>query len=137
MSEVGASAIAVAYGGDTSFHGSSSPEIVERVEYQPAGTMCSGDAGHQVLPPLGANGASTFQRGRTVPVKFRVCDADGVSIGTAGVVNGFYELRSSDPAGPAHVSSTTPQTAFRWDPTGRQRIFNLDPRTLASGAARL
>jgi hypothetical protein len=45
-------------------------------------------------------------------------------------------VRPSDAAGRAPVSSTTPQTAFRWDPTDRQWIFNLDTRTLASGTHR-
>jgi hypothetical protein len=135
-SEVGASTLTAAYGGDGNFRDSASPEIIERVEYQPGGTMCNGDAGHQVLPPLTVAGANTFQRGRTVPVKFRVCDANGVSIGTAGVVRDFYELRSSDPAGRSPVFSTTPQAAFRWDSTDRQWIFNLDTRILTSGTHR-
>jgi len=132
---VGAAKMTVAYSGDANFRSSSS-ELIERVEYQPAGTMCNGDAGHEVLPPLAANGVSAIRRGRTVPVKFRVCDADGVSIGSAGVVSDFYELPPSGGVDRPAVPSTNQQTAFRWDPADRQWIFNLDTRALASGTHR-
>jgi hypothetical protein len=134
-SEVGALTIAAVYGGDANFEGSSSPAIVEHVEYEPAGTLCDGEAGHQVLPPLRPSDAVTFQRGRTVPVKFRVCDANGVSMNPPAVVSDFYEIRD-DGAGRAAVRSTTPQSAFRWDATDRQWIFNVDTSALTSGVHR-
>src|SRR5439155_23072467 len=51
---------------------------------------CLGDLGHTVLQPINASGTmSVFKMGSTVPTKFRVCDANGVSIGTPGVVIGY------------------------------------------------
>jgi hypothetical protein len=89
---------------------------------------CDGDAGHQILQPINATGTmSVFKLGSTVPTKFRVCDANGVSIGTPGVVIGYGLLTA---ASSPNVSvdedtySTTPDTAFRWDPSGQQWIFN-------------
>jgi hypothetical protein len=104
---------------------------------------CAGSAGRTVLQPVNADGTSVFKKGSTVPVKFRVCDANGVSIGTAGVVTGT-------PAAPVLVSkstgaggvdetvySTTPDTSFRWDPTGQQWIYNQSTGNLTSGVAYL
>src|SRR5207245_3951918 len=50
---------------------------------------CLGDLGHSILQPINADGSSTFKQGSTVPAKFRVCDAAGRSIGTAGLVTSF------------------------------------------------
>ncbi len=102
---------------------------------------CAGSAGRTVLQPVNADGSSVFKRGSTVPVKFRVCDANGVSIGTAGVVTG-------NPAAPVLVSkssgaggvdesvySTTPDSSFRWDPSAQQWIYNQATSNLTSGVA--
>lgn len=102
---------------------------------------CAGAAGRTVLQPVNADGSSVFKKGSTVPVKFRVCDANGVSIGTAGVVTG-------SPAAPVLVSkstgaggvdesvySTTPDTSFRWDPSAQQWIYNQATSNLTSGVA--
>jgi hypothetical protein len=62
-----------------------------------------------------------------VPTKFRVCDANGVSVGTPGVVTGYgltAAASSSAITVDEDVYSTTPDTAFRWDSTGQQWIFN-------------
>src|ERR1051326_6101331 len=42
-----------------------------------------------ILPPINPDGPSVFKRGSTVPVKFRVCDAAGQSVGTPGLVTSF------------------------------------------------
>jgi hypothetical protein len=52
--------------------------------------MCAGDVGHAIRQPINANGSSVWKQNATVPAKFAVCDANGVSIGTPGVVSGFY-----------------------------------------------
>jgi len=65
--------------------------------------------------------------GSTVPTKFAVCDANGASIGTPGVVTGYGLVAAASSPNIAvdeDVYSTTPDTAFRWDPTGQQWIFN-------------
>jgi hypothetical protein len=93
-----------------------------------SGGICDGDAGRQILQPINASGTmSVFKMGSTVPTKFRVCDANGVSVGTPGVVTGYgltAAASSSVITVDEDVYSTTPDTAFRWDSTGQQWIFN-------------
>jgi hypothetical protein len=46
-----------------------------------SGGLCLGDLGHSILQPINASGTmSVFKLGSTVPTKFRVCDANGVSV---------------------------------------------------------
>jgi hypothetical protein len=100
---------------------------------------CAGSAGRTVLQPLNADGSSVFKKGSTVPVKFRVCDANGVSIGSVGVVTGSVAapvlLSKSTGAGGVDESvySTTPDTSFRWDPSAQQWIYNQATSNLTSG----
>lgn len=101
-----------------------------RILYQPAGPACDGDSGHIILPPVNADGTSIFKQGRTVPAKFRVCDANGVSIGTPGVVSSFFLTgigAGTNPILPVEdvVDTNNPDTAYRWDPTSQQWIFNI------------
>ena len=69
-----------------------------------------------------------MKRKSTLPVKFRVCDAAGNSVGISGVVQSFVlaQVVSGD-AGSVNetVQSSTPDTAFRWSATERLWIFNL------------
>jgi 6-phosphogluconolactonase (cycloisomerase 2 family) len=60
--------------------------------YAAAG-LCNGAAGHAILAPILANGTSSFLQGTLVPGRFRVCDAAGVSQGTAGVVSSFFLVK--------------------------------------------
>ncbi len=99
---------------------------------------CLGSPGHAVLQPVNPDGSSVFKQGSTVPVKFRVCDASGNSIGTPGVVTGSGApvlVSKTDGAGGVDeaIYSTTPDTAFRWDPTAQQWIFNQSTKNLKSG----
>ncbi|MGN6377658.1 MAG: MBG domain-containing protein, partial [Gaiellales bacterium] len=100
---------------------------------------CDGSTGRTVLQPVNADGSSVFKKGSTVPVKFRVCDANGVSIGTAGVITGnpgapMLAYKSSGVGGvDESVYSTTPDTSFRWDPTAQQWIFNQSTNNLSAG----
>jgi hypothetical protein len=122
------------YLGDGNFFGSTSATITVATLYLPAGTACLGSPGHQILQPVNADGSSTFKQGSTVPAKFRVCDINGNSIGTAGVVQSFVlvgvktgtVMQSVDET----VDSTTPDTAFRWDATSQQWIFNISTKTM-------
>src|SRR5205807_3880559 len=54
-----------------------------RVTY---GTCTGSDPGGVILPPIHAGGTSVFQHGSTVPVKFKVCDANGNSISDPNAV---------------------------------------------------
>jgi hypothetical protein len=101
------------------------------------GGSCLGSPGHQILQPVNANwqtDLSVFKQGSTVPAKFRVCDANGVSIGTAGLVTKFALVAKLSLAGSETVDevviSTTPDTAFRWSSTDQQWIFNMTTKTL-------
>jgi hypothetical protein len=100
---------------------------------------CAGSAGRTVLQPVNADGGSVFKKGSTVPVKFRVCDANGTSIGTPGVVTGTPAApvllsKSTGASGiDESVYSTTPDTSFRWDPSGAQWIYNQATSNLTSG----
>jgi hypothetical protein len=101
-----------------------------------SGGICDGDAGHQILQPINADGSSVWNQGRTIPAKFRVCDANGVSIGSAGVVTSFslvQVISGTTTAVDETVSATTPDTVFRWDPTAQQWIFNISTGALSAG----
>lgn len=87
---------------------------------------CLGEPGHSVLAPLSPTGVNLAKAGSTIPVKFRVCDALGVSIGDAGVVSGF--------SGTGPTVSTSSFSAFRWDPVAQQWIFNLSTKSMATGS---
>ena len=69
-------------------------------------------------------------------MKFRVCDANGNSIGTAGVVASFRLTQTINGTVVSTVDeavdSTTPDSAFRWDPTGQQWIFNISTKPLSA-----
>jgi hypothetical protein len=127
-------------------------------QFAPASVSCVGAPGRTVLQPVNPDGSSVFKKGgSTVPVKFRVCDAAGNSIGPSQVVD-FQ--RATPPAGctatptPAAarvpvlckketglvggvdeaVISTNPDTSFRWSPADRAWVFNLATSNLASGS---
>jgi hypothetical protein len=107
-----------------------------RVRYGLVGTSCLGEPGHAVLQPVDADGSSVFKAGSTLPVKFRVCDAKGTSIGTAGVVGSFKLVKTDSGTGSAVNEmpvSATPDASFRWDPSARQWIYNLSTRNLVAG----
>jgi hypothetical protein len=95
---------------------------------------CLGSPGRQILQPINVDGSSIFKQGSTVPAKFRVCDAAGNSIGTPGLVTSFVLWRTisgtDDNTVNESVVSTTPDTAFRWDPTDKQWIFNINTKDL-------
>ena len=105
------------------------------VTYAPANAgLCDGDLSHTILQPVNADGTSTFKQGSTVPAKFRVCDAKGTSIGLSGVVTSFNLVYMNGgtliPTVDETVDSSTPDTAFRWDSTAQQWIFNISTKGL-------
>jgi hypothetical protein len=109
-----------------------------KILYASAG-MCDGQPGHQILPPINADGSSVYNQGRTVPAKFRVCDANGVSIGPPpSVVSSFFltEIITGTTGTQVQdvVDTNVPDTAFRWDPADQQWIFNITTVNLAAGS---
>lgn len=97
---------------------------------------CLGDAGHQILQPINADGTSVWKQGRTIPVKFRVCDANGNSIGAPGVISSFVlvQIISGTVANVDEtIDATVADSGFRFDPTAQQWIFNLSTKTQSAG----
>ena len=103
-----------------------------------SGSTCFGGAGHQILQPINVDGSSVFKQKSTVPAKFRVCDANGASIGTPGVVQSFWLVQRINGTTYSDVNesvdSTTPDTNFRWDATDRQWIFNVNTKSLSASS---
>jgi hypothetical protein len=110
---------------------SATQSVSYNVGYASTGT-CNGDTGHQILQPINADGTSVWKSGSTVPAKFRVCDANGVSIGTPGLVTSFKLIQTIVGTTVSNVDetpvSTTPDTAFRWDSTNQQWIYNISTK---------
>ena len=98
---------------------------------------CLGSSSRQILEPVNVDGSSVFKQNSTVPSKFRVCDANGVSIGTPGVVTGFALTSAYSQNGQPEVNeaiiSTTPDASFRWSASDQQWIFNLSTKNLTAG----
>lgn len=94
------------------------------------------NVGHAIQPPINPDGTSVFKQGRTVPAKFNVYDANGVSIGTPGVVSSFYLtgiLSGTTTTSVEDVADTNnPDTSFRWD--GQEWIFNITTGNLTPAA---
>jgi hypothetical protein len=99
-----------------------------------SGGMCNGNAGHSILQPVNVDGSSVFKQGSTVPAKFRVCDANGNSVGAAGVVASFNLVQTMSGTVVATINepvdSTTPDANFRWDSSAMQWIFNINTKLL-------
>jgi len=101
---------------------------------------CLGSSGHAILQPINGDGTSVFKQGSTVPAKFRVCDTNGASVGPTTdvpkVASSFKLIQRS--SGTAvnvvneMVDSTTPDTAFRWDSTAQQWIYNISTKSLTA-----
>jgi len=106
----------------------------QKVQYA-SGGACDGDLGHSILQPISTLGTSVFKQKSTVPAKFRVCDFNGNSIGTPGVVSSFQltgVINGTVQTDDTSVPSTTPDTVFRWDPTGQQWIFNISTQSMSA-----
>ncbi|MCU1287399.1 MAG: hypothetical protein JWO13_3749 [Acidobacteriales bacterium] len=95
---------------------------------------CGGSPGHSILQPINADGTSVFKQGSTTPAKFRVCDANGISIGTPGVVTNFKIIAIQTGLVTQTVNedpiSTTPDDVFTFD--GEQWHFNIKTKNLSA-----
>ena len=83
---------------------------------------CFGEAGHQILWPINANGTSVFKKGTIVLARFRVCDAKGASIGTPGTIKSAT-VQTLGGAGPKHDGDNDDDDGnapFYWDPLLRE-----------------
>jgi hypothetical protein len=99
--------------------------------------------GSVILPPINSDGSSVYQRkgGSTIPVKFRVCAANGSSIanpaavfaGTGGTLTMLSAVRGTIDNINETSGTDIPDVAFRWDASGQQWIFNMGTNNLSSG----
>jgi hypothetical protein len=88
------------------------------------------------LPPVPGDGSGVFKLGSTVPVKFQITDANGVSVPTAVAQLTVQMLAGGAPVG-TPIDATPPGSAdvgnrFRYD--GSQYIYNLSTKPLSAGA---
>ena len=88
------------------------------------------------LPPIPGDGSGVFKLGSTVPVKFQITDANGVSVPTAVAQLTVQMLSGGAPVG-TPIDATPPGSAdvgnrFRYD--GSQYIYNLSTKPLSAGA---
>jgi hypothetical protein len=135
VSSIGSKTYGPVTASDLAGNGASSTSTYS-VQYAGSSGTCLGSPGHTILQPINADGSSVFKKGSTVPAKFRVCDANGNSIGTAGVVQSFKLTSQTISTGIAvneDPASTTPDTAFRWSSTDQQWIFNISTKNLSAG----
>lgn len=89
-----------------------------------------------LLQPINADGSSVFKLGSTVPVKFRLADANGVAQ-TAAVARLEVAKVSDDVEGTvleaASTSSATTGNLFRYDADSDTYVFNLSTKGLTTG----
>jgi hypothetical protein len=108
-----------------------------KIVYASSGIV-DGAPGHQILPPINADGSGVYKQGKTIPAQFRVGDANGVSIGITGVVSSFYLTAIITGTVTTQlenvVDTNTPDSAFRWDATNQQWIFNISTKNLSAGS---
>ena len=88
------------------------------------------------MQPINSDGSSVFKQGRTIPVKFQLCDEESTSVDTAHatikltkiseeVLGDFEEVISTSAANTGNV--------FRYDSESEQYIFNLSTDNLNQG----
>jgi hypothetical protein len=100
-------------------------------------------AGTQFLQPVNLypDPRSSFKINSTIPVKFQLFLADGVtSYGGANATIKLTKLSSSTTESVNEEVISTPADAgvtFRYDPTGKQYIYNMGTKTLAQGVYRI
>lgn len=99
---------------------------------------CNAGPGHEILAPINVDGTTVFTRATTasIPVQFRVCDASGASVSTAGVVSTFRLLRKITGTTTTTLNQSQ-STAFTFDATAQDWLFNLStasPTNLAAGS---
>jgi len=131
------SGVGASFAGDSSYSASSGTASLT-VGY---GACTGPDPGGVILPPINSDGSSVYKRqgGSTVPVKFKVCDANGNSIsdpnavfaGTGGQLTMLSAARSTLSDVNEAVINDIPDAAFRYN-VGLW-IFNMATTNLQSG----
>lgn len=93
-----------------------------------------------IIQPIRADGSSIFKPGRTVPVKFRIADANGNYMSTA-IANLTYQKITDEILGTVEeavsTSSANEGNTFRYDNTDNLYIFNLGTEGMNTGTYQL
>jgi hypothetical protein len=93
-----------------------------------------------ILPPVRMDGSSIFKLGSTIPVKFRIADANGNYVSTA-VANLTYQKITDNILGTVEeaisTSAASEGNAFRYDSTDNLYIFNLGTTGMDTGTYQL
>ncbi len=87
------------------------------------------------LEPLSSAELRTFNRGQTMPVKFRLADANGLPV-TKAVARIYLAPVVNGVVGAERLGSAAggkPGNVFRYDPAGDVYVFNLDTKRLSAG----
>jgi 6-phosphogluconolactonase (cycloisomerase 2 family) len=110
------------------------------VQYAPVGN-CTAGPGHQILAPISPDGSTVFTRASTatIPVAFRVCDANGASISSvsAGSMVSSFELLQRITAGKTSTINQPQATGFNFNTGTQAWSINLStstPTNLAVGS---
>lgn len=92
------------------------------------------------MPPIKVNNSSIFKHGSTIPVKFRIADADGRYVSTA-VANLTYQKISGDILGsieePVSTSASDTGNMFRYNTEDYLYIYNLNTDDMSTGTYQL
>lgn len=125
---------------DTSFVGSHSFEVNAK-DY--AGNSNSMTVSYSVgyvfggiLPPINSDGTSLFKLGRTIPVKFKLFDANNIEISNAIAYLNIAKVSNNVLGTEEEAVSTSQATEgnlFRYDLVEKQYIFNLNTKTMSTG----
>jgi hypothetical protein len=93
-----------------------------------------------ILDPINSTGNSLFKAGSTVPVKFSLQDSDLANVSTATATISYAKLNNTVFGSDIEAVSTSAATtgsAFRYDSTAKQYIFNFSTKGLTSGTYKL
>jgi len=131
------SGVGASFAGDSSYSASSGTASLT-VTY---GTCTGQDPGGVILPPIKADGTSVLQHGSTVPVKFKVCDANGNSISDPSAVftSGYGSItmitntRGTVDNINEFVYNDIPDSAFHFGSGSGVWLFNLVTSNLSKG----
>ena len=132
------SGVGASFAGDSSYAPSSGTASLT-VTY---GTCIGTEPGGVILPPINADGSSVYkaQSGRTIPVKFTVCDANGnfvsdpnavFSGGCCGSITTLTRMRGTVDNVNEMASTDIPDVAFHQ--VGNHWQFNLVTTNLDPG----
>jgi 6-phosphogluconolactonase (cycloisomerase 2 family) len=101
---------------------------------------CTAGPGHQILAPIATNGSTVFTKATTasIPVQFRVCDANGATV-TSSVVSTFT-LLSRITGGVPTVLNQNQTAAFTFNAAAQDDVATLStstPTNLTAGTTYL